>query len=289
MRLLHTFTPVISRRAFLLFALSATLAHAGRPPSTQSELAQVGLPDAKEAARILQQFRQAGIPGDYYFAFELQHLPRRGDTRVFKGRLWGSRNEQGVITRVELVDAEGRTHRLLIQNGEKPGVWRFRDGRAMRIGQDELFAPLIPGVEITAFDLQMPYLYWPDAKVQAIKRVLGRPAHAFLFRAPADIAESGKISAVRAYLDTQYNALTQTELLGPSGRVVKTFSLVSLKTVDRQTLPRTVDFRNELTRDKTRLHLTAVALNLDLGPAPFNPAVLAEEIRAPTGRVVNLE
>lgn len=289
MGLVFPFTPVRLRRAFLLFLAATVVAHAGRPPSTQSELAQVGLPDAKEAARILEQFRQAGIPGDYYFTFELQHMPRRGDTRVFKGRLWGSRNEQGPINRVEVTDGEGRLHRLLIQNGERPCVWKFQDGKVSVVGAAELFAPLVPGIEITAFDLQMPYLYWPDAKVQAIKRVLGRPANAFLFRAPADIAEQGKISAVRAYLDTQFNALTQTELLGPSGRVVKTFSLVSLKTVDRQTLPRTIDFRNEQTRDKTRLHLTSVALNLDLGPAPFTADALDEDIRPPAGRIVTLD
>lgn len=288
MALAYTIAPVRPRRAFLLFVLAAAMAYAGRPPSTSSELAQVGLPDAKEAARLLEQFRGAGIPGDYYFAFELQHMPRRGDTRVYKGQLWGSRNDGGAITRVQLADADGRTHRLLIQNGEKPAVWRLRDGKVTPVDARELFAPLIPGIEITAFDLQMPYLYWPDAKVQAIKRVLGRPANAFLFQAPADIAEKGRISAVRAYLDTQYNALTQTELLGPSGRVMKTFSLVSLKTVERQTLPRTVDFRNEETRDKTRLHLTAVALQLDLGPAPFTPAALAEDIRPPR-RIVNLD
>lgn len=288
MGLANIFPPVRSRRAFLLFVFAATVAHAGRPPSTSSELAQVGLPDAKEAARLLEQFRGAGLPGDYYFAFELQHMPRRGDTRVYQGRLWGSRNDVGAVTRVQLVDAAGRAQRLLIQNGAKPAVWRFRDEQATPVGAAELFGPLIPGIEITAFDLQMPYLYWPDAKVQAIKRVLGRPANAFLFRAPAEIAEKGRVSAVRAYLDTQYNALTQTELLGPGGRVVKTFSLVSLKTVERQTLPRTADFRNEETRDKTRLHLTAVALQLDLGPAPFTPAALAEDIRPPR-RIVKLD
>lgn len=278
------------RRAFATAAAAvAAVAFAGRPPSSPNELAQVGLPDAKEAARLLEQFRQAGIPGDYYFEFQLQHLPRRGATRVFQGRLWGSRNEQGAITRVELVDGTGQKQRFLIQNGEKPCVWRLQDGKAAEVAPAQVFAPLIPGIEITAFDLQMPYLYWPGAKVQAIKRVLGRPANAFLFPAPAGITDKSRVTAVRAYLDTQYNALTQTELLGPGGKVLKTFSLVSLKTVDGQTLPRTVDFRNDATRDKTRLHITAVALRLDLGPALFTPEALAEEIRPPSGRLVKID
>ncbi|MDO8540378.1 MAG: hypothetical protein Q7S40_08040 [Opitutaceae bacterium] len=269
-----------------MLAVSAGIA---APSPKAPDLAQVGLPDAAETAKILEQFRQAGIPGEYYLEFQLVAMPRRGETKTFNGRLWGSRNEQGAISRVEVTDAQGGQSRLLIQNGERATVWRFRDGKVTKLDAAAVFAPLIPGIEITAFDLQMPYVYWPDAKVQAVKRVLGRPAHAFLFRAPGPIAQQGKVGAVRAYLDTVYNAMTQTELLDASGRIVKTFSLVSLKTVDHQALPKSVDFRNDVTRDKTRMTLTAAALRLDLGPAPFSPEALAEEIRPPATRIIQID
>jgi hypothetical protein len=281
MRLGMSNAPASVRRAFFFGATLALTAFAGQQPSSAPDLAQVGLPDAAEAARLLEQFRTAGIPGEYYLEFQLQTMPRRGDTRVHHGRLWGGRNDRGSITRVEVTDAGKRSHRFLIQNGERPGVWRLQEGRVVQLESAALFEPLMPGVEVTPFDLQMPYLYWPDARVQAIRRVLGRPAHAFFFRAPSDIQRLGQIGGVRAYLDTQFNALTQTELLGSDNRVKKTFSLLSIKTVERQTLPKMVDFRNEVTRDKTRMVVTAAALQLDFGPAPFAPEALVEDLRPP--------
>lgn len=252
--------------------------------------AQAGV-SATEAARLLGEFRNSGIPGQYYLEFELRALPRRGEERVFQGRLWGKRNEQGPISRVELTDASGAKHRLLVQNGERAAVWRWANGRAAGLGVAELFAPVIPGVELTAFDLQMPFLYWPDAKLQSIDKVRGRPAHTFLFRAPAEFAaQHPEVAAARASLDTQMNALVQTELLDRNGKVLKRFSPLSLKMVDKQALPKAVDFRNEATGDKARMQITAAALGLELAPAMFTPASLADDARPPAAdKLVRIE
>lgn len=285
-----SFAPAAFWRAFLLAALAATGGSArltaAAPPVKPPELAQVGKPDAAQAAAILEQFRAAGIPGDYFLRFELRALPRRGEERVFQGRLWASRNAVGAITRVELTDGDGRAQRLLIQNGAQPAVWRYADGAVTPLNGAALVAPLIAGTEVSAFDVQMPFLHWPDATLEKISRVRGRPTHAFLFKAPP-LAAAGHpgIAAARAYLDTQYNALLQTELLGPDGRTVKTFSLLSLKTVDRQPLPKTADYRNEVTRDKTRLAVTGAALGLELPAAVFDPDQLAREAPVPAAIV----
>ena len=277
-------SPAFFWRAFFVFAAvtGASLMAATTPPADISP---------SEAARILTEFRQSGIPGQYYLEFELHALPRRGEEHVFQGRLWGSRNPQGPITRVELTDAKGGKHRLLVQNGERTAVWRWVDGRTASLGVAELFAPVIPGVELTAFDLQMPFLYWPDAKLQGIDRVRGRTAHTFLFRAPASFAaEHPQVAAARASLDTQMNALVQTELLDAKGRVIKRFSPLSLKVVDKQVLPKAVDFRNEATGDKTRMQLTAAALGLELSATLFAPASLADDVRPPAaGKLVRIE
>jgi hypothetical protein len=281
------------RVLFIVPLLIAMEGFAGQPPTSgrRPDLAQVGLPDASEAQEILEQFRTAGLPGEYYLEFQLQAMPRRGDTRVYSGRLWGGRNDHGAVTRVEVFDAENRQHRFLLQNGPKAAIWRLVDGQAVKLDVAAAFQPVVPGVDLTAFDLQMPYLYWPDAALQSINRIRGRPAHAFLFRAPADFSgpPGMPVAAVRAFLDTQYNALVQTELLSAGGRPLKTLSLVSLKTVDRQPLPRTVDFRDDTTRDKTRFFVTAAALRLDLGPAPFTPGALSDDIRPPADRIVRLD
>lgn len=285
-------TPALPWRAFRFFAVLLgvigviSAAPAGAPP----ELAQVGKPDAKEAARLVQQFRSSGIPGDYYLEFELRALPRRGEGPIFKGRWWGSRNDQGAVTRIEVVDAASVTHRFLLQNGDRSAVWRLSNGRAAEASVAELMNPLVPGVEISAFDLQMPYLYWPNPSVEKITRVLGRPSNAFLFPAPVAFKmQYPDISSARAYLDTQFNVPMQAEILGKAGKVTKSWSVLSLKTVNKQTLPKSVDYRNELTRDKTRLQITAAALDQQFSPALFLPAGLSQSIPTPPAdRVVRI-
>lgn len=284
MRFLGRITPDRSWRAFFVCSLLIPAAFGANAPSRPPELAQFGLPDPQEAAQLIAQVREAGIPGQFYLEFELRSLPRRGAEKTFRGRLWGGRNGQGIVTRVEVNDGDGRVHALLVQRGEKPMAWRLAEGRAVPLEPAAALAPVIPGVEVTPFDLQMPFLNWPNVTVERVTRVLGRPAHAFLFRAPGALASSdGEITAVRAYLDAQYNAIMQTELLGKNGRVLKSFGLVSLKKVGDQTLPRQADYRNETTRDKTRLQVTAAALNLPASPATFDPAQLGRPALAPAG------
>lgn len=293
------FAPAVLRRAFFVWTAFAVMtlplllatARAANLPVKPPELSQAGKESPEEAAQILQQFRQSGVQGEYYLELELHALPRRGEERVFQGRLWGSRNAQGAVTRVELIDGSNQKHRLLIQNGERPAVWKFSDGKVTQLGIAELFQPLIPGVEITAFDVQMPFLYWPDATLEKITRTRGRPSRAFLFRPPAGFTgQNSEITAARAYLDTAFNALMQTELFGKNNRLLKTFSLLNFKTIDKQAVPKSADYRNDVTRDKTRLVITAAALNLKLPPATFDPATLARDAESPArDRVVPLE
>jgi hypothetical protein len=277
------FAPAFVWRAFFILAAAAGPLLAGPATSVAPGLAQVGRPDAAESRRILEQFRQADIAGEYYLEFELRQLPRRGDERVFNGRLWGGRNSRGTIARISLTDATGRERRILMQNGMQPAVWTYAGGRLTQPGMTALLDPLVSGVELTAFDLKMPFLAWPDVECTAIVRVLGRPAYAFFFRPPADFtAQNPEPAAVRAYFDAQFNAPTQTELLDAAGRVTKTFSLVEIKRIGTHTLPKVLEVRNESTRDKTRFVITAAALDLNFTSALFEPASLADDIRPPS-------
>lgn len=272
--------PALCRRAFcfggLLLAATATLT-AAELPRALPELAQIGKPGPEEAARLVEQFRTAGIPGDYYLEFELRVLRRRSDGPVLAGRWWGSRNEQGALSRIEITDADGAPHRFILQNGDGATVWRLAGQRAAQLEAAQLLGPLVPGVEVRAFDLLMPFLYWPGPTVEKITRKLGRPAHEFLFRAPPAIAaQHAEAATVRAYLDTQFNAPVEIDTIGADGRVQRNFTLLSLKTVGRQTLPKAMDYRNELTRDKTRLQLTGAALDLRHPSGLFDPATLTQ-------------
>jgi hypothetical protein len=286
--LVRNFTPATPWRAFFVFALAVMPVFAGPPPTaTPPSLAQVGKPNAAEAARILDQFRHSGWVG--YVEFDLHALPRRGDETVYHGRLWGGSNEQGAVTRIEVTDGHGAVHRWLLQNGDRAAVWELANGKVATVDIAAWFRPLIPGVEITAFDLEMPFLYWSDVRVDSVTRVRGRPAYEFLFRPPVNFtARYPQIALVRAFFDAQFNAPLQVELANDHA-VTKTTSLVDLKRVGEQTVPKSFDVRNEATRDKTRFEVTAVALNLEFPSTIFAPAALVEDVRPPAAdRIVRI-
>jgi len=276
--------PAVYWRAFFIFALAGVSAVAAPNPGTNqppSTYVQLGAPDQAEGRLVLEQFRRAGIAGEYYLEFDLRVMPRRGDEKVFHGKLWGGRNDQGAVLRVAITDASGQERRLLIQSGENAAVWRS-DSATDAPHLVESFEPLVTGVELTAFELQMPYIYWPDAVLKGVQRLRSRPTHVFLFRPPAAwAAQHPTIGGVRAYLDTQFNAPVQTELLDKEGYVVRTLSLVDLKKVGDQYIAKSVDLRNEATRDKTRFQVTAAALGLEFSRVVFEPAQLGEPLQPP--------
>jgi hypothetical protein len=230
------------------------------------------LPPA-EARAALDQFRHSGPARPSYLEFELQHLPRRGPKVTARGRLWAGRNQQGAVYRVELE----RGARFLLQNGPAARVWRWSLGTTTILPATEA---LQPGWELTAFDLQMPFLYWPQPSGVTLARIRGRPADVFLFSAPATWAP---LTGVRAYLDSEYHAPVQIESLAGAERVLKTFSLLDLKNVGGEWIPRDLEVRDEATRNKTRLSVTGAALGLDLNETLFTADGLDEAVAAPAG------
>ncbi len=102
------------------------------------------------------------------------------------------------------------------------------------------------------------------------------------FTPPADFAASNpSVKKVRAYLDSQYSALVQSEVTGAAGGALKTLSLLELRKVGDRWLLKDVDVRNEVTRDKTRLSMTGVAIGISLEAATFDPARLGEAVAPP--------
>jgi hypothetical protein len=259
---------------------------AQRPFRPQPGYVQLGKPDQAEGRRILEQFQSLGamgIAGDYYLEFELRVMPREGDERTFAGTIWGSRNEQGTIERVMLAEGDAG-QRLLVQNGRDAAVWTAaaRDGAPVaQLGVAALFTRL-GGTDLTPFDLQMPYLYWPDFVYEGVAKIRGRPAYQFLLYPPADFASQyPALTGVRIYLDTQYRQPVQTEQIGPAGRPLKSLMLQELKKIGDQWIPKTVDLRDEATRNKTRFSVTGAALGQNFSPGFFAPASLSESPRPP--------
>ena len=239
-------------------------------------------PDQAEGRAVLAKCAQAGLSGEYYYEFELQVLPRRAPERTIEGRLWGGRNERGLIWRIELDKEGGGERRWLVQGGPSPAAWMSDNGRpAMPAGP---FDPLAPGVQLTPFDLEFPpsYLYWPDETLAGMFRVLGRPAYVFILRPPEDFAARyPSIGGVRTRLDAEYDVPVETEILGADGTTLKTLSLVDLKKVGGDWIVKEVDARDEKSRDKTRLDVTGAATNLDFSPELFSREALSDPVAPP--------
>jgi hypothetical protein len=239
-------------------------------------------PDTSAAA-FLDRFRQSLWAEPTYLEFDLRQMPRRGDEHLFHGRLWGARDDNGSVTRIEVdVGAGGFTHRFIVHSGPEPATW-VSDGQSPGTRNDgAAMAPLAPGLEMTPFDVQMPYLYWLDVEMAGVARIRGRPAFNYVFTPPAEFsAANPDVRSVRVYLDTQYGALVQSEVGGRSGNVAKTLSLLELRKVGDRWIPKDVDVRNEATRDKTRLSMTAVAVGIPVDPAAFDPQQLGAPLALP--------
>jgi hypothetical protein len=244
---------------------------------------QLGQPDQQKGREILEQFRLQGVRGDYYLEFELRVLPRHGDERILHGRLWGSRNADGPVSRVSIqpADAGAAELRLLVQSGAAPALWQWQGGATEALDVAALFTP-VAGTDLTPFDLQMPFLYWPDFVYEGLVRSHGRPAHQFLLYPPPELAaRHPELTAVRVDLDTQFVALVEAELISGGGKPLKAVSVLDLKKIGDQWLVKAIDLRDETTRNKTRFAVTAAALNLRLPAGLFAPAGLGEPAPVP--------
>jgi len=280
--------------ALLTLSFLAPAAQAQKESRPPPNYAQLSPPDQAEGRAIVEAFRQQGIAGDYYLEFQLQVLPRHGAEQVLSGRLWGSRNAAGPVSRVSVsafsADARSGEVRLLIQGGPMPQVWQWTEGSGAPVaplGVGALFEP-VAGTDLTAFDLQMPFLYWPEFVYEGLARMHGRPAHQFLFYPPADVAgRNPTLRGVRAYLDTQYTALVQVEMIGENDQALKTLSILDLKKIGDQWIVKSVDCRDESIRNKTRFAVTAAALNQRFSSMVFDPRSLAEPAVVP-GELVKL-
>lgn len=262
-----------------------------RPPP---QYVQIGAPDQAQGRRILEEFRKEGLySGECYFEFELRVMPRRGEDRTVPGRVWSSRNDRGPIARIVVAPGVVADEtRLLVQTGPNSGVWRWQAGTSassVPLAPAALFERLAD-TDVTAFDLQMPYFYWTDFVFEGVSKVRGRPAHAFLMYPPADVvAEKPEITGIRVYLDTQYRKPVQAEVIGLEGKAIKTVTVVDLKKIEEQWIVKSIDFRDEATRNKSRFSVTGAAVGLEFPRSLFEPSALAESLRPPpVDRVVKI-
>jgi hypothetical protein len=232
-----------------------------------------GKADQAKGADILAEFRRAGIAGDYWLSFELRVMPRKGEERSVIGTMVGSRGATGPVSRIE-----AGNERWLIESGPQPAAWQLNAENQVQLLDAASTGQGIAGTGVTVFDLQMPFLYWTDFTYEGEAKVRGRPTHSFILRPPTGtLLPRPGMSGVRVLIDVQFQAMVQAEQLDAKGMAVKTISLLDLKKVGDQWLVKTIDVRDNLSRDKTRFGVYAAALDLHWPKETFQPEKLAED------------
>ncbi|MCC5023619.1 MAG: hypothetical protein J6386_12910 [Candidatus Synoicihabitans palmerolidicus] len=242
---------------------------------------------------IMSEFRRMGLPGDYFLEFNLRVLPRRGKASVLKGAMWGARNDIGPIFRSALFASSGEIElQLLGQSGPQPSAWRHRVSHSAesslptgveQLGPSTLLDPIL-GTGISMFELQMPFIYWDDFIYEGVTKILGRAVHAFLMYPPDSFAAARpEIAGVRLHLDAQFNALMQAVILDGNESTQRKLTVLDLKKLDDQWIVKSIDVRDEKTRDKVRFEVTGAALDLEFAAGLFAPAALMDTPGTPIG------
>ena len=246
-----------------------------------------GEPDPARGREVMSAFRKLGLPGDYFMEFDLEVLPRRGKRSTVLGRMWGSRNEVGPITRVDLAatTAVPRTQ-LITQNGPNAAAWRHIesiDTDATELDQTAIMEDMA-GTGLRIFELQMPFIHWPDYVFEGTTRVRGRTVHAFLMYPPEDFsAAHPEITGVRLHLDIKFHALMQAVVLGAEQEALRKLTVLDLKKLGDQWMVKSIEVRDEVTRDKVKFEVTGAALGLDFSPQLFAAEELSQSLETPEG------
>lgn len=236
--------------------------------------------DPEEGALRLSAFRNQRLSGDYVFEFQLEHKPRRARTVRYDGTMWGSWNDRGAISRVKiykLENTEGNAREvevdLIVQNGAAPQAWVKRSGDTVfqLLEGAAIFEPILADVNYSAFDLQMPFVFWQDYEYEGPELVgSSRVAQTFMMYPPADYSDANPdLKSVRIALDDTYDALLKVESFGAEGRLLSRFKVESFKKVDDQYIVSRITLTDYPSKNRTSFHVREANVGMLLDDGIF--------------------
>ena len=218
----------------------------------------------------------------YSLQFQLRHMPRRGSETVKTGILYGPFLGCGVSRLFVVRDSQKNNFsNFLLKNGEDPKFWNVTSNEAPinLISPEESLAPLVQGMNQTAFDLLMPFVFW-SGEYKNSGKVAGRPAHIFSFTCPPWIIKvKPHWQNITLALDDAYDAPLRVEILGKSQIAERTLILRKFKKVGNRWIVKEIDCHDRKSRSVTRMTVTSAALGLDLDQTLFLPENLVQPIR----------
>lgn len=218
----------------------------------------------------------------YSLQFQLRHMPRRGNETVKTGILYGPFLGCGVSRLSVVRDSQKNNFsNFLLKNGEDPKFWNITSNelQPILISPEESLAPLVQGMNQTAFDLLMPFVFW-NGEYKNSGKVAGRPAHIFSFTCPPWITKvKPHWQNITLALDDAYDAPLRVEILGKSQIAERTLILRKFKKVGNRWIVKEIDCHDRKSRSVTRMTVTSAALGLDLDQTLFLPENLVQPIR----------
>lgn len=279
----------MSSRFAIFFICLFVFSHWNSVEAQPRRLSRPTVPDVREIDQseglaLINDFRRQGLAGDFVFRFDLTHLPHRAAASTLRGVMLGTWQQGWAQGRVELTQREGS---IVLAHPLKLLYWNSGEPRAWISGEDpEIVSeldfsswsqPLVEPFILTPFDIAMPFVFWDEFYYEGSTRLRGRPVHQFIFFPEEEFAiENPDIGAVRASLDTRFNALIQFEVLNPDDEVIRVVSVQNFRRVQEQWIVRTVEVTNRKNRDRARFEVFAAALGLQLPASVFMPEHLHE-------------
>ena len=231
---------------------------------------------------LLSESRGSRFHEGYSLQFQLRHMPRRGNETVKTGILYGPFLGCGVSRLSVVRDSQKNNFsNFLLKNGEDPKFWNVTSNelQPILISPEESLAPLVQGMNQTAFDLLMPFVFW-SGEYKNSGKVAGRPAHIFSFTCPPWITKvKPHWQNITLALDDAYDAPLRVEILGKSQIAERTLILRKFKKVGDRWIVKEIDCHDRKSRSVTRMTVTSAALGLDLDQTLFLPENLVQPIR----------
>ena len=153
------------------------------------------------------------------------------------------------VTREQIVPVE-----LLVKNTPDEARTVYRAGKTQLLvvqpdhgapryylkGTGELTGPARAGKFLAShfsyYDLGLPFLHWPEVKVQGEDRVLGRDCYVLETRASGEPYTRAKL-----WIDKEYSALLRAEAFDENDLLVRRFAITSFKKLGDIWIPRGIE------------------------------------------------
>lgn len=265
----------------LLLQLSPSLE---AQPRIQHRLPEADRLDEEEAAEVLARFRSYTYDSDHLLRFRLKHLPFRARGNTYHGFLMGSFDPVTFTHLQRIIIEKPRSafredpatpiKEILIIRGFNYAVYTKVGEEVTLLEESEYITPILEDLEITYFDLLIPFLYW-NYEYSGPSQLKARPIQTFTMMPPEGAYPDTGLDKLVISLDDQASGLLRYQAYDIEETLIRTMELLSIQQSDGLAIPKRIDYKNQLTRDKTRIEIIAASMNEDFEAETFLPESFA--------------